>query len=222
MAVFTPVSLAQAEAFFAPYKLGRLRLFAPIAQGVENTNYKVKLEGGDFVLTLFEKRIRPQDLPFYMALTRHLADQDVPAPAPQRREDGEVIGALNGRPAALITWLTGRDVRAPGPSLQTTGGAMLARIHRATDDFPYTLENRFSLSGWRELMNLCANMAENSPHAALAAELSTELAELAALWPNGLPSGAIHGDYFPTMCCLTAIRSGGHRLLFRLHRHARL
>ncbi len=203
MAVFTPVSREDAAAFLADYALGALDALEPIAEGVENTNYRLQAGGQAYVLTLYEKRVRAEDLPFYLNFTAHLADRDYPAPRPMAMRDGAVIGALSGRPAAVIEWKPGRWKRDPSPANVETAGAALAQLHAAAADYPATLTNRFSVDGWRDLLARCAaapaDRLAQSGHAGLLDALTAELDVLASAWPEAgaLPRATIHGDYFP-------------------------
>ncbi len=196
MAVFTDVERAQADAFVARYDVGRLTAFRGIAEGVENTNFFVQTERGRFVLTLFEKRVRAQDLPFYLGLTDHLSARGFPAPRPIAARDGAVVSMLNGRPAALISWLEGAWLRAPSEADCWAAGAMLARLHAASDDYAPTLDNRFGVPAWRALAQACRPLARGR-YASMLARLDAQIEDLAATWPTELPRGVIHGDYFP-------------------------
>ncbi len=203
MAVFTPVTIEDAAAFLSRYALGDVEALEPIAEGVENTNYRLTAGGHTYVLTLYEKRVRAQDLPFYLDLTAHLADRGYPAPRPMAACDGAVISALNGRPAAIIAWKPGRWKRDPDRADFATAGAALAQLHAAAADYPATLENRFSVAGWRELLARCAAAPADrlaaAGRAALVEALAAELDTLAEAWPEpeAAPRGTIHGDYFP-------------------------
>lgn len=197
MAVFTNVSTQEAERFLANYPVGSISAMQPIAQGVENTNYRVTAGGQDFALTLFEKRTRLEDLPFYLGLAEHLADRGVPAPRTMRNHDGAFIGTLNQRPAALIAWLGGSWHPAPTPDQARTAGAMLAQIHLQASDYTGRLDNPWSVNAWRDLANTCLARASQPEHTAMARDLADETEFIADRWPEDLPQGAIHGDYFP-------------------------
>ena len=135
MAVFTPVTREQAQAFLADYTVGVLRGLRPIASGTENTNYFLDTDRGRYVLTLVE-RSEPQALDYVVALTVHLAERGLPCPAPLARRDGGRIGALAGRPALLLPRLPGASVAAPEPVHCRIAGGALAALHGAGRDFP--------------------------------------------------------------------------------------
>jgi homoserine kinase type II len=167
VAVFTPVSDDQARAFLRDYDLGDLVALHPIAEGVENTNYRLETVGGCHVLTLFEARTDAASLPFCLGLTDHLAARGYPAPRPLRRQDGGWIGTLNGRPAAVIEWLEGVWLRAPASADLTAAGTMLARLHLAAADFRLRRDNPVGPAAWRALADRSATSATSEDRAIL-------------------------------------------------------
>ncbi|HAF80540.1 MAG TPA: homoserine kinase, partial [Brevundimonas sp.] len=134
MAVFTPVSLDEARRFLAGYDLGEVVELTAIAEGVENTNYRLETQDGAsrmrFVLTLFEARTDEASLPFCLGLTAHLAGRGFPCPTPIEDRSGGWLGRLNGRAAAVIEWKTGAWLRRPSEADQAAAGAVLARLHQ--------------------------------------------------------------------------------------------
>jgi homoserine kinase type II len=196
MAVFTPVSEDAAKAFLEEYEIGALEALEPIAEGVENTNYKLAAGGRSYALTLMEKRTRAEDLPAILGLTSHLAARGYPAPGPVRRRDGALIGRLRGRPAAIVAWAQGAWLRDPTLAEFERAGAALADLHVASEDAPAMHPNPYGPDAWRALAAACA--AKSTPTwRALIDELGREVALLSEIWPDDLPTGAIHGDYFP-------------------------
>lgn len=136
MAVYTDVDEEQLGAFLADYDLGAAHAFKGIAEGVENSNYLLTTDAGTFILTLYEKRVEPAELPFFIGLMHHLAARDIPCPAPVAGRDGEVLRHLAGRPAALFTFLEGSwPRRITAEHCRHLGGA-LAGFHLAAADYP--------------------------------------------------------------------------------------
>jgi len=196
MAVYTEVSDEEVEAFAHAYGLGEVTGLKGIAEGVENSNYLLVTAEGQYILTLYEKRVNPKDLPFFIGVMDHLAGRGVPCPVPLKRPDGEALGRLAGRPAAIITFLKGLWPRKIRPEHCAELGAALARMHLAGLDFPMTRPNDLGREGWRPLLDKSADGAEGvMPD--LAAALYRELDFLEANWPSGLPRGLIHADLFP-------------------------
>lgn len=196
MAVFTPVSDDQARAFLTAYDLGPFRSLQAIAEGVENTNYRLETDSAVHVLTLFEARTDAASLPFCLGLTDHLAGQGFPAPRPVRDRGGYWVGTLNGRPAAVIEWLPGAWLRAPSPAEIEAAGVMLAQLHLDARGFAVERGNPVGPVMWRTLADRCATAATGEDRDILDG-VETALARLGDPWAEDLPRGPIHADYFP-------------------------
>jgi homoserine kinase type II len=196
MAVYTEIGDDELRAFTALYDIGEVLSCKGIAEGVENSNFLLTTERSNFILTLYEKRVAPQDLPFFIALMDHLAHQGVACPTPIRARDGEALRELCGRPAAIVTFLNGMWPRRIDPFHCASVGSALAQLHLAGESFPLKRPNDLSVAGWRQLFDSCGARADEL-QPGLAAELGEELALLGAAWPRDLPSGVIHADLFP-------------------------
>ncbi|MFG1299205.1 homoserine kinase [Xanthobacter sp. V3C-3] len=196
MAVYTDVAPAELEAFLAGYDTGTLTSFHGIAEGVENSNFLVQTTSGSYILTLYEKRVRREDLPFFIGLMQHLAARGLSCPQPVARRSGEMLSELAGRPAAMVTFLPGVSVRRPTAEHCAELGRGLARLHLAGADFPMRRANNLSVSGWRPLFEAAHGLADTVAPG-LASAIAAELAALEASWPAGLPDGVIHADLFP-------------------------
>jgi len=196
MAVYTEIGDDELRAFIAAYDIGAVLSCKGIAEGVENSNYLLGTERGSFILTLYEKRVAPKDLPFFIALMDHLAHQGVACPTPVRAKDGGALRKLCGRPAAIVTFLNGMWPRRIEPFHCAGVGGALARLHRAGESFKMTRPNDLGTAGWSRLYEACAGRADTL-QPGLGAELGGELAALEAGWPRDLPSGVIHADLFP-------------------------
>lgn len=196
MAVYTDVGSEELATFLGAYDVGRLVACKGIAEGVENSNFLVITESATFILTLYEKRVAPGDLPFFLGLMRHLADRAVPCPTPIRASDGEALRELCGRPAAMVSFLPGVWPRRIEAHHLAGLGAAMARMHEAGRDFAGRRPNDLSLAGWRRLLDACGRRADEI-EPGLAAELAGELDTLTRHWPRDLPTGVIHADLFP-------------------------
>ena len=196
MAVYTEVTDEALGAFLADYDLGSVSSFKGIAEGVENSNFLMHTETGRFILTLYEKRVKEADLPFFIGLMEHLAKKGVTCPQPVRSNKGEALGRLVGRPAAIVTFLDGLWIRRPSARHCASVGEALGRMHKAGADFDLQRSNALSIGGWPALFEAAqARADEVAP--GLASEAANELAALQQIWPTGLPAGVIHADLFP-------------------------
>ncbi len=196
MAVYTEVSDEALAAFLADYAIGGLVAFRGIAEGVENSNYALRTEAGDFILTLYEKRVERGDLPWFVGLMEHLAGAGIPCPLPVHGRDGVALRELCGRPAAITTFLPGVwprrvDIAHCGPL-----GTALARLHLAGEGYAPRRANALGPASWTGLFARAADDADGV-RPGLRAELQVALAAILAAWPEGLPAGHIHADLFP-------------------------
>jgi homoserine kinase type II len=196
MAVYTEVSDEELLAFLSRYELGALLSCKGIAEGVENSNYFLHLEGGYFILTLYEKRVAEEDLPFFLSLMEHLSAQGVSCPLPVKDREGQALGRLVGRPAALVTFLEGYAVQHPDAAHCAALGETMAKLHLAGAEFRMSRANALSLAGWRALF-VAHEREADSVEPGMAAFIAAELATLEEGWPRDLPCGVIHADLFP-------------------------
>lgn len=149
MAVFTPVSEADARRLLEHYRLGTLTSLKGIEAGIENTNYFLDTSDGRYVLTLFEV-LTHKELPFYIELMLHLAEHGIPVPCPQRDRDGKLITELHHKPTAIVTRLNGHSVARPDARHCALSAQTLAQIHQAGQSFPLVQPNLRGLSWWQE------------------------------------------------------------------------
>jgi homoserine kinase type II len=195
MAVYTEVSDEELSDFLALYDIGDVVSFKGIAEGVENSNFLLRTTRSQYILTLYEKRVKAADLPFFVGLMEHLAERGVNCPQPVRNRAGEALGELAGRPAAIVTFLDGLWIRRPNVGHCGEVGQALARMHLAGADFGPKRANALSIAGWPPLFH-GAEARANEVAPRLREESAAELAFLQANWPTGLPSGVIHADLF--------------------------
>jgi homoserine kinase type II len=196
MAVYTEVGDADLEEFLKAYDLGALLSFKGIAEGVENSNFLLRTEAGNFILTLYEKRVSEADLPFFLGLMEHLSQRGVRCPLPVRGRDGKALRRIAGRAAVIISFLEGFWVRRPQLQHCAAVGKALAEMHMAGADFAAFRRNALSLDGWRDLAAASCERAD-TVEPGLAATIAAELEFLGACWPQNLPEGVIHADLFP-------------------------
>nr|WP_315194771.1 homoserine kinase [uncultured Aquabacterium sp.] len=195
MAVFTEVSPSEAAGLLATLNLGELKSMQGINSGIENTNYFVSTEQGEFVLTLFE-RLSAEQLPFYLNLMRHLAARGIPVPAPQPDAQGRILHSIQGKPAAVVTRLKGRNQLAPQAADCAQVGAMLARMHLAGQDYTAQQPNLRGLPWWVETVPVVKPHLTAQQAALIDSELRFQLDLAATPEHQALPRGPIHADLF--------------------------
>ena len=195
MAVFTEVSPAAAQALLTRLQLVELRALRGIEGGIENTNYFVTTDTGEFVLTLFE-RLSAEQLPFYLHLMRHLAHAGIPVPEPQADARGEILHSVCGKPAAVVNKLHGRSQLAPQAVHCAAVGAMLARMHLAGQGFERQQPNLRGLPWWNETVPVVLAHLDAEQAALLQSELAYQNHIAASSAYTALPRGPVHADLF--------------------------
>lgn len=195
MAVYTDIRDDELAAYLTLYDIGLLHSLKGIAEGVENSNYLLATDAGLFILTLYEKRVKPADLPFFLGLMDHLAGRGMNCPRPVAMRNGEMLGRLAGKPSAIVTFLDGVSVRRPSADHCRQVGAELARLHLAAADFSIPRANALTLENWRPLFEASAERC-HEVEPGLGDFIRAELDHLERRWPSGLPSGVIHADLF--------------------------
>lgn len=196
MAVYTDVSESELGTFLKEYSIGELLSYKGIAEGSENSNFLLHTTNSSYILTLYEKRVDKDDLPFFLGLMEHLARKGISCPLPVQRRDGSVTGVLAGRTAAVITFLEGMWMRRPTVAHCREVGKALASLHLAGMDFPMSRPNALNMTGWRKLWEGSHDRADEV-EPGLTAEVDADFAELERSWPKDLPAGIIHADLFP-------------------------
>lgn len=197
MAVYTAVQPRELEDFLARFDIGGLISFAGIASGVENSNFHLFTTKGRYILTLFERRTPPEDIPFCLSFMDHLRQKGVPCPGVVRTIAEEMVSTLCGKPAVITTFLPGNSALSATPEHCAAVGKTLAQMHLAALDFSAQRKNPVALPVWRRLIADCGAKA-GTVALGLEAELAGELDFLARQLPaGGIPAGVVHADLFP-------------------------
>jgi homoserine kinase type II len=196
MAVYTKIYSDELITFCAAYDLGELVSYTGITEGIENSNYLLILTSGKYILTLYEKRVQPTDLPFFLNLMKYLAEAGVSCPRPIAARNGSVLSELAGRPCALISFLAGISPKHPTSQHCGELGRVMAELHLAGSNFDLSRPNNLSVGAWRGLLKKCGPLV-NDLHTGFYDQLENEILILEQEWPMTLPSGVIHGDLFP-------------------------
>ncbi|MET0606960.1 MAG: homoserine kinase, partial [Beijerinckiaceae bacterium] len=196
MAVYTEVADDELTRFISDYDIGGLLSAKGIAEGVENSNYLLHTEKAFFILTLYEKRVKAEELPFFIGLMEHLSARGLNCPVPVKNRSRTALGNLAGRPAAIVTFLDGMGVKRPSAAHCAAVGSALAQLHEAGREFQMARRNALDVHGWRPLFERAHKRADEvSP--GLATRAADALDMLERQWPSDLPRGVIHADLFP-------------------------
>jgi homoserine kinase type II len=195
MAVFTSVTLDDLGQWIKQFPLGNALALQGISSGIENSNFFLTTERGEFVLTIFEN-LGFEQLPFYVQLMRHLAERGVPVPAPVPNDRGDLVVALHGKPAAIVSKLEGSSQMDPQPVHCAEVGAMLAKMHLAGRDFPLRQPNLRGLDWWVETVPKVLPFLDPERAALLERELAFQRAFAAGSVYRELAQGPVHADLF--------------------------
>ena len=195
MAVYTEVSLDEAQCLMQTLNVGELQSIKACTGGIENTNYFADTDQGQYVLTLFE-RLTFEQLPFYLHLMKHLAERGIPVPDPAPDKSGEILHALKGKPAAVVNKLRGNSELQPTGAHCAQVGAMLARMHLAGQDFHLEQPNLRSLSWWNSVFPAVAPHVTPGQRDLLLSELAYQNHMAESSNYKALPRGVVHADLF--------------------------
>ncbi len=195
MAVFTEVSFDEASVFLTQLNLGQLRHMEGCSGGIENTNFFISTDQGEYVLTLFE-RLSAEQLPFYLRLMKHLAHAGIPVPDPAADRDGDILHQLKGKPAAVVNRLIGHSVLAPQAAHCSAVGQMMAKMHLAGRDFERQQPNLRGLAWWNETIPVVLPFLQADQAQLIVRELAYQNHVAASSAYAALPRGAIHADLF--------------------------
>ncbi|WP_019139534.1 homoserine kinase [Noviherbaspirillum massiliense] len=195
MAVFTPVNLDDLKHWITQFSLGKALAIKGISSGIENSNFFLTTETGEYVLTIFEKLTFTQ-LPFYLQLMRHLAERGVLVPAPIANKQGDILHTLHGKPASIVTKLEGTSQLAPKPVHCAEVGAMLAKMHLAGQDFPLRQPNLRGLEWWKAATPVVLPYLPEEGQHLLRAEMHFQEAYATSRAYKQLARGPIHADLF--------------------------
>jgi homoserine kinase type II len=209
VAVYTAVTAEAMAALLERYDVGTLVSAKGIAEGVENTNYLVDTTTGRFILTLYEKRVETAELPFFLALTDHLAGAGLPVPRAVRDRENFQLQTVAGRPACLIEFLPGVSVSSPTAEQAAAAGAALARMHRAVRTFDRTRRNTMGFPAWKPLLERCGrDLDQIMP--GFYDDLAFAIGDLSASWPgDALDQCIVHADLFPDNVLMRGDTVGG-------------
>ena len=213
MAVYTQIDDEMIDALLAQYAIGKRRALTGITQGVENTNYRLETDlendrGGRYILTIYEKRVKAEDLPFFLGLKHHLAAKGYPCPSPIADRDGQILQKIQGKPMAIVSFLDGTDSPAPTTEQCQKAGAILARLHLDAKDFTIPRPNALGQHAWAGLFNACGDAA-NHLEKGLGAQIQKWLEDIQNAWRQDLPQGVIHADLFPDNVLFTGHEISG-------------
>ena len=195
MAVYTKFDKENIEEILSNYSIGKLNSSKGIQEGIENTNYFLLVDNKKYILTIYEKRVKSEDLPFFSELMAGLNQAGVKCPIPIINKQNQAISNYNGKKLMIVTFLEGKAKKILSPENCKSVGAEVARMHEITKNFKIKRKNDLSINSWRKLFNSvkkeCSKIHQDLPQL-----IESNLIDVEKNWPNDLPKGIIHADLF--------------------------
>ena len=195
MAVYTKLNQSKIEEILSNYNLGKLDTFKGIEEGIENTNYFLSVNKKKFILTIYEKRVKSEDLPFFSDLMSSLKKANFKCPAPILNNKNKTITEFNGKKLMIVSFLEGKAKQNLSPANCKSVGIEVAKMHEITKEFKLKRQNNLSVKSWRNLFNSIKDKSSNI-HKDLPKLIEENLKDVEKKWPNNLPKGIIHADLF--------------------------
>ena len=192
MAIFTKLNEDKIKDFILPYQIGNLEKYEEIIEGIENTNYKIFCNGTPYILTIFEKRVKEKDLPFFMSLKKYLNNNNFKCPKPIEDINGNCVNNIEDKKAALISFIDGKQINDPNINQCKEIGKVVGNLHNLTINFDKIRHNTLDLNEWKRIYEKC----RHEDFSEIFENLENELKYLEKSWPKELPSGIIHADLF--------------------------
>ena len=195
MAIYTKLEEKDINNILSNYSIGKLKSFKGIQEGIENTNYYLLVEEKKYILTIYEKRVNPEDLPFFSKLMTGLNNKNYKCPVPIINNKNVTISDYNGKKLMIVSFLEGKAKQILTPNDCKQVGVEVARMHEITKDFKIKRKNNLSVKSWRSLFNSikneCTKINKDLPKL-----IDANLIDVEKNWPKNLPSGIIHADLF--------------------------
>ena len=195
MAVYTKYNQDEIDEILSNYDLGKLETFKGIEEGIENTNYFISTKNKKYILTVYEKRVKSKDLPFFSKLMSFLDKANFKCPVPILNKKKETITNYNGKELMVVSFLEGKAKQNLSPTNCESIGTEVAKMHEITKNFKLKRENYLSIKSWRGLFETVKDQCSQI-HKDLPKLISENLNDVEKKWPSDLPKGIIHADLF--------------------------
>ena len=195
MAVYTKLEEQDINGILLNYKLGKLKRFGGIKEGIENTNYSIETEKGKYILTIYEKRVKETDLPFFSNLMVELSKNGFICPKPIPNKENNYISNINNKKFMIVSFLDGKSKNNLSPFECKIVGREIAKLHKITKNFKFIRKNNLSVRSWRGIFTQVKDRC-NKIHSELPKLIEANLTSIEREWPKSLPSGIIHADLF--------------------------
>jgi homoserine kinase type II len=195
MAVYTKLSKENVEEILSNYSIGQIKEFKGIEDGIENTNYFLLVDRKKYILTIYEKRVKSKDLPFFSDLMTGLDKENFSCPVPIKNKNNKTISVYKNKSLMIVSFLEGKAKKVLNPNNCRSLGREVARMHLITKNFKIQRQNDLSIKSWRKIFEQvkekCIDIHKDLPKL-----IESNLADVEKNWPKNLPKGIIHADLF--------------------------
>lgn len=187
MATYTQIDWKELSEILSPYQL-KVVDFKPIARGNTNSNYYLRAEDGEYMLTIIEERSSEEILQL-VSLLQWLKQHDFHTSEVYFATDGRSVTNYASKPILLKKWLPGAVTEVLLKDQLVQVGKEMAKLHQipAPDYVP-----TFHPYGHQTFSAVIGK--DIDPH--YEAWLKNRLDYFEREFPKNLPTGLIHGDIF--------------------------
>ena len=195
MAVYTKLNKENIEEILSNYSIGELTEFKGIEDGIENTNYFLFVDSKKYILTIYEKRVKEKDLPFFSTLMTSLNKAGFKCPIPIETNNGKTIIRYKDKNLMIVSFLEGTAKNILTPEDCNSIGHEVAKMHEITKNFKIQRDNNLSINSWRNIFDQVKDKCTQI-HKDLPLLIESNLKDVEKNWPKDLPKGIIHADLF--------------------------
>jgi homoserine kinase type II len=195
MAVYTKLNKENIEEILSNYSIGNLKEFRGIEEGIENTNYFLFVDNKKYILTIYEKRVKEKDLPFFSQLMSDLNKAGFKCPVPIVSNNKKTIINYQNKNLMIVSFLEGKAKNILNPEDCRTVGREVAKMHEITKNFKIQRDNNLSIISWRKIFDQVKDKCVQI-HKDLPLLIESNLKDVEKNWPRDLPKGIIHADLF--------------------------
>ena len=195
MAVYTKFNEKEIKSILSNYTIGNLNSFKGIQEGIENTNYFLLVNKKKYILTVYEKRVKEEDLPFFSSLMIGLNKSGFKCPVPLINTKNNPITEFNNKKLMIVSFIEGKAKNILNPENCKSVGKEVSKMHEITKKFTIKRQNDLSIKSWRKIFNSVKDKCSEI-HKDLPKLIESNLTDVEKNWPSNLPSGIIHADLF--------------------------
>ncbi len=195
MAVYTDISQNDLDQFLSLYNMEDVNSFEGIRNGVSNSNYLLFGKKNKYILTIFEEMTNDRDLPYFFQLMNHLNSKNIMCPKIIKDKSNNFSNILQGKQAAISSFLEGKSIEHIKPSHCAELGTMVAKFHNASNELKIYRENDLGVKKLETIIDSIEKISEKLNPSVM--DIIHSEHEYLKNITFDIPSGIIHADLFP-------------------------